>query len=43
VKETSALLSGMGARVTEKIYPDMGHTVNDDEIQQAKKLMEQSL
>lgn len=43
VKETSALLSAMGARVTEKIYPDMGHTVNDDEIQQAKKLMEQSL
>jgi predicted esterase len=43
VKETSALLSGMGARVTEKIYPDMGHTVNDDEIQAAKALLKGSL
>jgi predicted esterase len=43
VKETSALLAGMGARVTEKIYPDMGHTVNDDEIQAAKDLLEESL
>jgi predicted esterase len=43
VKETSALLAGMGARVTEKIYPDMGHTVNDDEIQAAKALLEESL
>jgi predicted esterase len=43
VKETSALLSAMGASVNEKIYPDMGHTVTEDEIQQAKDLMEQSL
>jgi predicted esterase len=42
VKETSALLSAMGARVTEKIYPNMEHTVNEDEIQQAKDLMQQS-
>jgi predicted esterase len=43
VKETSALLSVMGASVNEKIYPDMGHTVTEDEIQQAKDLMQQSL
>jgi predicted esterase len=43
VKETSVLLAAMGARVNEKIYPNMGHTVNEDEIQQAKDLMEQSL
>jgi predicted esterase len=43
VKETSALLSAMGARVTEKIYPDMGHTVNEDEIQGAKEIIEHSL
>ncbi len=43
VRETGALLTAMGARVIEKIYPNMDHTVNEDEIQQAKDLLEQSL
>lgn len=43
VKETILLLKDMGAQVTEKIYRDMGHTVNDDEILQAKAVIEQSL
>jgi phospholipase/carboxylesterase len=32
VHETTAVLSGLGAEVDERIYPGMGHTVNDDEI-----------
>lgn len=39
VKETSALLTAMGAQVTERIYPNMGHTINDDEIQLARELI----
>ncbi len=43
VKETSTLLEAMHARVTERIYPGMGHTINDEEIQLANTLIEQSL
>lgn len=40
VKETTALLKAMDASVFETIYPNMGHTINEDEIQQAKTIME---
>lgn len=30
--ETAAVLEGMGATVTTRVYPGMGHTVNDDEL-----------
>jgi predicted esterase len=43
VKETSALLEMMGAKITEKIYPNMGHTIIDDEIEQVRQLVSQSL
>jgi len=43
VKETSALLRAMGAQVTEKIYPDLGHTVNEDEVEMARNIIEESL
>jgi len=43
VEETSALLRQMGAQVTEKIYPNLGHTINEDEIKMAGKLIERSL
>ena len=43
VKETTSLLTAMGARVAEKIYINMGHTINDDEVQQARAIIEQSL
>lgn len=43
VKETTALLTAMGAKVTEKIYPNMGHTIIDDEIEQARQLISESL
>lgn len=32
VHETAEVLSALGASVDERIYPGMGHTVNDDEI-----------
>lgn len=32
VDETAAVFTRMGAAVTERIYPGMGHLVNDDEI-----------
>jgi phospholipase/carboxylesterase len=37
VKETTRILKGMNATVTEKIYSDMGHTITQDEIEQANK------
>lgn len=43
VQETTALLRAMGAQVTEKIYPDMGHTIIEDEIDQARQLLHQNL
>jgi predicted esterase len=43
VKETTALLEVMGAKITEKIYPNMGHTIIDDEIEQARQLISESL
>ncbi len=43
VKETTVLLAAMGAKATEKIYPSMEHTIVDDEIEQARIIIEQSL
>jgi phospholipase/carboxylesterase len=39
VKESTKVLAGMGAEVTERIYPGMGHTINDDEIANIRRLM----
>lgn len=39
VHESTAILKSMGADVTEKIYPQMGHTINHDEIKQINHLM----
>ncbi len=33
VLEAAEVLTRMGAKVTSKLYPQMGHAVNDDEIQ----------
>ncbi len=43
VQETTALLKEIGAEITEKIYPGMGHTINDDEIDMAKAMIEQGM
>lgn len=39
VDETAAVLRAMGAEVTTRIYPGMGHTVNDDEIGFVREMM----
>ena len=39
VKETTEVLSRMGAAVTERIYPAMGHTVNEDELERVRSLI----
>jgi predicted esterase len=39
VRETTAVLSALGATVDERIYPGMDHTVNDDEIEAASALL----
>lgn len=40
VQETSKALSQLGADVTERIYPGMAHTVNQDEINHLQKMMD---
>jgi len=37
--ETAAVFTRMGARVDERIYPGMGHTINADEIAAVKALV----
>jgi predicted esterase len=39
VDETARVLERLRAQVTERIYPDMGHAVNEDEIQFVRKLL----
>ena len=39
VSESAAVLRRMGANVTMKLYPGMGHMVNDDEIAHVNALM----
>ncbi|MCB0196067.1 MAG: dienelactone hydrolase family protein [Anaerolineae bacterium] len=43
VHESTATFERLGANVTEKIYPNMGHTVIQDEIDQANKIVESVL
>lgn len=40
VRESAALLTQMGAKVTTNIYPGMGHLINDDEIAHARALLD---
>ena len=39
VEETAVLLAEIGGTVTKKIYPNMGHTINQDEIDQAREIV----
>jgi predicted esterase len=43
VQETISLLRAMGAQVVEKIYPDIGHTIIQDELDQARQLISKNL
>jgi predicted esterase len=40
VHESAAIFEQLGANVRKKIYPGMGHTVNEDEIQQAAQIIQ---
>lgn len=43
VRETADVLTRLGARVDSRIYPRMGHTINQDEIDAAAALVAASL
>lgn len=40
VNESARLLSALGANVDERIYPNFGHSINDDEINAMVRLIE---
>ncbi len=40
VHETAEILASLEADVTKKIYPDMGHTVNQDEIDAVRSMID---
>ena len=40
VDQSAAVFSAMGATVTERIYPGMGHQVNEDELEVVREMME---
>jgi phospholipase/carboxylesterase len=39
VDETAEVLRGLGAEVTERIYPAMGHAVNQDELDSVRRMV----
>jgi phospholipase/carboxylesterase len=41
VEESASVLSALGAAVTLRRYPGLPHTVNEDEIEQAKNILRQ--
>ena len=41
VDESAAVFARMGATVTERIYPGMGHAVNEDELAFTRALLDQ--
>jgi phospholipase/carboxylesterase len=40
VLDTEQVLRGLGAEVTTRLYPNMGHTVNEDEIKFVRKMID---
>lgn len=40
VEESAEVFTRMGARVTKRIYPGMGHLVNDDEVAMAQAILD---
>jgi len=40
VDETAAVLRALGGEVSERIYPNMAHTVNRDELQAVREIMD---
>lgn len=43
VEETAGILEGLGATVTMRVYPNMGHTINQDEIAHGRRLLEEAV
>lgn len=43
VIESEAVFTRLGARVTRKLYPGMGHLVNDDEIAACRAILDEVL
>jgi phospholipase/carboxylesterase len=39
VHQSTEILQGLGAEVDERIYPNMGHTINMDEVQTVNQMM----
>jgi phospholipase/carboxylesterase len=39
INESETILNGMGAKVIKKIYPGMGHTINQDELMIAELIL----
>jgi phospholipase/carboxylesterase len=39
VHESAEVLRRMGGEVTERIYPGMGHTINDDEVKHVRGIL----
>ena len=40
VLETEQVLAGLGASVVRKLYPGMGHTINEDELREAQRVLD---
>ena len=40
VDESAAVFTELGATIIKRLYPNMGHTIIQDEIEQAKKIVE---
>lgn len=40
VHDTAEIMEKLGAAVTKKVYPGMGHTIIADEVEHAKKIIE---
>ncbi|MFT5435128.1 MAG: putative esterase, partial [Myxococcota bacterium] len=40
VDESAVVFERMGATVEKRIYPGMGHTINDDELVYARSVVE---
>jgi predicted esterase len=42
VQETAEVFARMGADVVTRLYPGMGHLVNDDEISEARRILDRT-
>jgi predicted esterase len=41
VRETARVMAALGGQVSEQIYPAMGHTINADEIERVRRLLDE--